>query len=268
MEATQQHNTALHRYAYAHGAAYGRLSAHTAGLHQQLTRQLSGLLHLCRHLALQLATTLSVADPLASLWATAAGGSSGEGGAAAAVELQAAPASPEASAAAVAAAALSIESVRTELAVSVQLLEMQASSAEAQQLAAVPAGIAEALATDLAGLPPTMLASPRLAPAGLAAMQQPAGSPPAQPSAPLQPPATVPAVAVAGAVRQQAAVSALSAQVAQMEAHLERLVCTGAERAAAAAAATQLHQVERAERQRAQDVATQLAAQLAAMQAG
>lgn len=253
----------------AHGAAYGRLTAHAGGLHQGLARQLGSLLSLCRHLGLQLSAALSAADPLAPLQQASSGKgceTTAEDGVAASAT--AAPASHEASAAGVAAAVLSIESLRTELAVATQLLEMQAGSSEVQQLAAVPAGIAQALSADLAGLPPALLASPRLA----SAAPELSGSSPQQPSALQVPsasqPAALPAAAPALPTQSAAPQSALSAQVAQMEAHVERLVATGTERAAAAAAATQLHRQEQGARQRAQDLATQLAAQLDATQAG
>lgn len=53
-----------------------------------------------------------------------------------------------------------------------------------------------------------------------------------------------------------------------MEAHLQRLVRSGAEHAARAAAAVLLQEQERAARQRAQDLATELTTQLAATQVG
>ena len=272
----QQHGAALHRYAVAHGAAYGRLAAHAAGLHQQLTRQLGGLLQLCRHLGLQLEAALSAADPVPALEAAAASSSNGSSSSASNGSTAAAGQLPG-SEAAVAAAVMSIECLRIELKVAVQFLELQAGSSEAQQLAAVPAGIAQALAADLAGLPITLLASPRLqpfmptafdssSPGGSAAsslsaqplpqqqqregrgqqMQQ--SCPPAPPEAALPAPA------------------AMSAQVAQMESHLERLALGSTEQAARAAVAVQLHEQERGARQRAQDLAADLNARLAATQ--
>lgn len=243
MDDTQQHNAALRRYATATGAAYGRLAAHAEGLHQQLSFQLAALLHMCRHLSLQLAGALAAADPLGHLV--------GDAGAEGSSSPAAAPA-----ASSVAAAALAMGSLRTELQVATQMLEQQAGSGEAQRLAAVPASVAEALAADLAGLPAELLASPQLeAPwPGVAA----SGA------------AAVAAVktAPADASQQSPAAGALSAQVGQMESQLEALVHSGAELAARASAATLLHQGERAERQRAQDLAADLSARLLATQVG
>jgi hypothetical protein len=143
----QQHGAALHRYAVAHGAAYGCLAAHAAGLHQQLSRQLGGLLQLCRHLGLQLEASLSAADPVPALEAAAASSSSGKSSNSGSSSSSASNGSTAAvgqvpgSEAAVAAAVMSIESLRIELQVAVLLLELQAGSSEAQQLAAVPAGV-------------------------------------------------------------------------------------------------------------------------------
>ncbi|KAL4437050.1 hypothetical protein ABPG75_004189 [Micractinium tetrahymenae] len=290
LAATQQHNAALHRYAVAHGAAYGRLAAHTAGLHQQFARQLGGLRQLCRHLGLQLAAALAAADPLAGT-AGACGTSAAGSDAAGAPSSASAPAADlPGSAASVAAAVLAIESLRTELQVAVQLLDMQAGGSEVQQLVSVPAGIAAALAADLGGLPAELLSSPRLEPsspalggrlpggkaahstpvvASAAALAGPAASPrpaalPASP-APTSPAPQAAALSVASGAPP--ARSVLSAQVAQMEAHLQSLVSGSAEQAARAAAAQQLHEEERAARQRAQERVVELSSQLEAVQA-
>lgn len=293
LEVTQQHNAALHRYAVAHGAAYGRIVSHAAGLHQQFARQLAGLRQLCRHLGLQLAAALAAADPLPALGEAAASASSSEVVAAgtSAAGAAAAPSDLPGSAAAVAAAVLAIDSLRTELTVALQLLDMQESSSEAQQLAAVPAGIAEALEADLAGLPAELLCSPRLEPAGSPATSG-ATSASASPSTKLAGYPVVSAVAAqqpgtkAPQALAQAALAAgagpgsksgpsprpppsvLSAQMAQMEAHLQRLVGSSAEQAARTAAAAQLHGEELGARRRAQEVASELATQLAAVQVG
>lgn len=320
MEAVQQHSAALHRYAVANGAAYGRLAAHATGLHEQLAGQLGSLLSLCRHLSLQLNVALAAADPLATLDAasgsSSAGGSSSSGAAGSAdISPQAAhsatPQDSSTSAAAVAAATLSIQGIQTELQVAVRLLEMQAGSSEAAQLAGVPADIAAALASDLAGLPASLLTSPRLEPAELqeasSGKQGPAAlGRPCRPSACLTVPlpagvgqqpengaAAAPPAPDGAQIEQQAQQgqqthpsskqplqqlsqqpspqaqqqpSILSAQVAQLEAHLERLVRASTEHGARAAAATQLHCQEQELRQRAEDLAARLAAHLAATQ--
>lgn len=269
LDAAQERGAALHRFAVAYGAAHGRLAAHAAGLHQQFARQLSGLLQLCRHLGLQLAAALAAADPLAGI---EAGGT----GAAAAVEEPAAgsgTADSGAASAAVAAAVLSIESVRTELRVAEKLLEMQAGSSEASELADVPASIAAALATDLAGLPPALLSSPLLE-VPLLAPPAPACQPAAAAAAPpagSQPSAAGGAAAAQGpaaAPGEAAAPSGLSTQVGQMMARLQSLAQGSQEQTARAAAAAQLHAQEQGERRRAQDLAAQLAARLDATQVG
>ena len=171
---------------------------------------------------------------------------------------------------------MSIEGLRIELQVAVQLLELQAGSSEAQQLAAVPAGIAQALAADLAGLPTALLTSPRLEPAAAPvafASSSPGASSAASRAAHLQQLQASrqqsqqgsPAAAAAAALPAPAA---MSAQVAQMESHLERLAQGSTEQAARAAAAVQLHKQERAARQRAQDLAAELSSRLAATQVG
>lgn len=294
LAAVQQHNTALHRYGVAHGAAYGRLAAHTAGLHQQFARQLSGLRQLCRHLGLQLAAALAAADPLAGTAVLDCGSSGVNETVGTAPAATATTASVPGSAASVAAAVLALESLRTELQVAVQLMDMQAGSGEVRQLASVPASIADALATDLAELPAELLSSPRLEPSGSAVHC------PLTTKQPLPMPANAPAMAAAGpgggpglclgllpagsqsgpglAMPEGAAccegpgaaplLSALSAQVSQMEAHLQSLAGSRAEQAAAAAAARQLHGQEQAARQRAQERAVQLSSQLEAVQVG
>ena len=203
------------------------------------------------------------ADPVAALQA---GASSSSGDASLTSPAALPPADEALGASNVAAAVLAIESLRTELQVSLQLLDLQEGSSEAKQLAALPAGVAEALAEDLAGLPAELLSSPRLeraAPPSVvtnrSAPFSPASSLPAAPSPARSPAASVHASAPASS-------SALSAQVAQMESFLERLVGSSAEQAARTAAATQLHQQERAARQRAQELAAEFAAQLAAVQ--
>jgi hypothetical protein len=174
----------------------------------------------------------------------------------------------------VAAAVLAIESLRTELQVAVQLLDLQEGSSEVQQLASVPAGIAVALAVDLAGLPAELLSSPRLerpAPPVSAGRRPKAGLGAAAAALPASPAVSTAADSLTqspAASARGAASSALSAQVGQMEVHLERLIGNSAEQAARAAAAVELHQQERAARQRAQELAADLSAQLAAVQVG
>lgn len=230
---------------------------------------------------MQLGVALSAADPLAPLLVACGSGEAGSAAGSPRAAIAASPEASSASASAVAAAMLSIQSLQTELQVAVRLLEMQAGGSEAAQLAAVPAGIAEALAADLAGLPASLLTSPRLAPADqelgpsgrVAAVAQPRGTslPLGAADGPFQQPQgepQQPAEEEPPQVQQQQQPSVLSAQVARMEAHLERLVRTSAEQAARAAAATQLHSGEQELRQRAEDLAGRLAAHLAATQVG
>ncbi|KAL4424429.1 hypothetical protein ABPG77_006367 [Micractinium sp. CCAP 211/92] len=290
LDASQQHNASVHRCGVAHSAAYGCLAAHAAGLHQQFARQLGSLRQLCRHLGLQLTAALGPADLLADPAALDSSSHADTEAAGAASTPRALPASRPGSAATVAAAVLAIESLRTELHVAVQLLDMQAASSEAQQLAFVPAGIADALAADLAGLPAELLSSPRLQPsssapskgalvdsatASQAAAAGAAGSPgPAvalqawtQDTLALVPPALRAAASVPRYTGVGPSKPALSAQMARMEARLQDLAAGSLEQAARAAAARQLHEGEREARQRAQERAVQLDSQLRAVQA-
>lgn len=265
----------------AHGAAYGCLAAHAAGLHQQFACQLDGVRQLCRHLGLQLAAALGAADPLADPAAAESSSNVVSEAAGAASTTPPLPASRPGSAATVAATVLAIESLGTELHVAVQLLDMQAGSSEAQQLASVPAGIAGALAADLAGLPAELLSSPRLQPrsfapskgalvdaaaASLAEAAGAAGSPgPAvalqagtQDSLALVPPVLRAAASAPVAAGVGPSKPTLSAQMARMEARLQSLAAGSVEQAARVAAAQQLHEGEREARQRAQERAGQL----------
>jgi hypothetical protein len=281
LDAARVQGEALRRYATAHGAAYGRLSGHAGALHQQLLRQLSSLLHLCRHLSLQVAAALAAADPTAALEAQQGIAATAEGGSRVAGEADAAGEGAAVQAAVVAAAALCVESLRTELRVAVQLLQQQAGSSEVQRLAEVPAGITRALAADLAGLDPALLASPHTevfpigAPAsGIHSSDQGdpqdsrgSGAAPAAALVPTGPSSSPQGPPATGSPAADPA-SALSAQVAQMEGQLEGLVQRAAESAARAHAAAALQQEEQQARQHAQDVATELRATLGATQVG
>ncbi len=173
-EAALQRCLHLQRLGAAYSQAYGRLSAHASELHAQFAKQLGSLLHLCRHVGLQLVAVQQAADPVAketvkacqhqpacvgnsspsveaagssssnSTSSTSSGGcessSSESGGGSASPPLE--QWQP---------LVRLVDKLRCELSIAAQLLELQASSSEVQTLAGVPDSIAAALQADLSG---------------------------------------------------------------------------------------------------------------------
>ena len=241
--AEQGRAEALWRCAVAHGQAYGRLAGHAAELQEQFRRQLAGLLHLCRHTALQ----LEAADPVRVLESEQA-------------------LHPPAMRAVLAA----LDSLRVELSIAVALLEAQVSGPESKALGEVPGEVATGLERDLAGLPSSQLLQQ---PAGGTARAAAEGQPPsaassASPGAATASPMAAPVHVAGAAALSPGGPAEATAQVALMEGRLEALMLSNAETRSKAAAMEALHQQEQGARRRAQDLAATLTADLTCVQVG
>lgn len=151
----------LRRLGTAYCQAYGRLHAHTGELHAQFARQMGSLLHLCRHLGLQLAAVdpASQTEALALPHTAAPGPSTAAAVAAAGSECIPAAAAQQQQQPQWQPTLQLLDALRTELSIAVQLLEAQSGSAEVTMLAGVPADVAEALQRDLEGVPSGLLAA-------------------------------------------------------------------------------------------------------------
>ena len=247
LAASRQLCGTLHRFAVAHGAAYARLAAHAVELEAQYGKERSRLLHVCRHLSLQLGAALAAARP--SPPGAASGGLAQQ-------------------AAAVAAATLALEGMQLELAVAAKLLEAQGAESGGQALSGLPAAVEQALHQDLQGLPasvPSPMPSADTAAARSSSSSSRRGSVgPATPEASF---GAAHAARRAGTPPPPASGDAparVSAQVAAMESQLERLAHSASQALATAAAATQLQEQELAARRAVEERATALAAELEA----
>eukprot|EP00887_Chlorella_sp_A99_P005256 scaffold1.g5256.t1 len=252
LAAEQGRADVLRRFATAHGQAYGRLTGHAAELQEQFCRQLAALLHLCRHNLLELDSALAEADPVAALSSERC-------------------VHPPAVTAALAA----LDGLRMELRVAVAMLEAQTRGPESSALAEVPQDIDSRLQQDLAGLPSSAaLSAPKPSARQTAVSVRPgegaAAAPSSCPAVLGGSPVPVPPAAASGidaTPPNNGPTPAMTAQVSQMERQLEVLMHRNTELSSRAAAAEALHQQEQEARQRAQDLATTLTADLTCSQA-